>query len=266
MRLVLSLLFVCIVFAELNAQVPAPFSRQQLVSYPKDFWGILKSPVYWTKREWSRTFVAGAVIFGASTLDNDVANWVAARPNNSFSNGNLAGSRHWGDGLYNLPVFAGLYFWGKHQANDQHQLAAMNATKAFVLSRILVQIPKYLFQRHAPYQQSVLNPFLFDGPFGSGKQRSFPSGHVISVFSAAEVFRLSYEDWWVGALSYAVAGSVAMHRMGSGSHWFSDVTTSAIWGAAIGHWIAKKGQTNLSLLSTSLPHSSGQTYGLLWRF
>jgi len=266
MRLVYCFFLVVVSFSTTNAQVPKPFSRHHVLSYPNDFWGILKAPVYWEKKDWGRTLVTGAVIYGAFSLDKEVANWIGIRPDNSFSTGSLAGSRHWGDGLYSLPVFAGIYLWGKHQTNDQHQLAAMNATKAFVLSRVLVQIPKYLFQRHSPDQQLVIDPFLFDGPFGPGIKRSFPSGHVISAFSAAEVFRLSYDDWWVGALSYSIAGTVAIHRVSSGSHWFSDVATSAIWGAAIGHWIAKKGHTNLSLLTSSLPYTSSPTYGLLWRF
>jgi membrane-associated phospholipid phosphatase len=142
----------------------------------------------------------------------------------------------------------------------------MNATKAFVLSRLMVQLPKYLFQRHPPGLNNPKDHLLFDGPLGAGTNRSFSSGHVISVFSAAEVFRLSYDDWWVGAVAYSIAGTVGFQRLKSGSHWISDVTTSAIWGAAIGHWIVKKGETRLSLLTGRAQNTDTQTLGLLLRF
>lgn len=248
-----------------NAQLPTPFSGYHLLSYPKDGWGLIKAPVYWGKQEWGRTLAATAVIYAAFSLDQDVQDWISKKPVNSFSNGFLAGTRHWGDGLYSLPVFAGVYFYGSYQHNPKHQLAAINATKAFVLSRLLVQIPKFLFQRQPPSAEGESSHTDFAGPWGGGDNRSFPSGHVISAFSAAEVFRLSYDDWWVGGLAYTLASSVAVHRVANGNHWFSDVATSAIWGAAIGHWISQKGSTRLSLFSGSLSQST-TTLGVVCRF
>jgi len=266
MRLIILLLLMSSCITNLNAQVPDPLSSQQILGYPKDLWGLTKAPAYWGKKEWGRSLIAGAVIYGAFTLDQDIHSWVLNKPFSGYSADFLTASRHWGDGLFSLPVFAGLYCWGRIADNQKHQLVAMNATKAFVLSRLLVQLPKFLFQRHPPSKDNSADHLLFDGPLGAGTNRSFSSGHVISIFSAAEVFRSSYDDWWVGAVAYSIAGTVGFQRLSSGSHWFSDVTTSAIWGVAIGHWIVKKGETRLSLLTGSAPNSSTQTVGLLLRF
>lgn len=268
MKLVLCFIICFLFLIQLRAQeIPAPFSKKQILSYPLDLWGLTKAPLYWGKREWGRTLAGTALVFGAYTFDETVAGRVNQQPNNPFSSGFLAGSRHWGDGLYSLPTFAAIYFYGSFQNNQIHQLAAMNATKAFVLSRVLVQIPKWLFQREAPRFGQVSLKSNFDGPFGGGENRSFPSGHVISAFSAAEVFRTSYkENWWVGTLAYAIATSVAVQRIGSGSHWFSDVTTSALWGIGIGHWITTKGQTQISLIQGNSSGSNNRTLGVVLHF
>ncbi len=266
MRIPLGFLLNILFFSQLYAQVPPAFSKTQILSYPRDGFGLLKAPLTWGKKECARALVSTAIIYGAYTLDEEVLALVRQEPNNSLATGFLSGSRHWGSGLYSFPVFAGLYFYGKFKDNPRHQLTAMNATKAFVLSRVLVQIPKFLFQRHPPQMLGFAQKSDLDGPLGGGINRSFPSGHVISIFSAAEVFRLSYDNWWVGTLVYTLAGTVALQRIGSGAHWFSDVTTSAVCGAAIGHWLSTKGSTPFSLISGTTAHLNVRTFGLVYNF
>ncbi len=263
----LFLLLITVLWSMLTiAQPTKPSASSYILSYPQDGWGIVKAPFYWKKKEWGCALVGTALIYAVFTVDEDVQHWIHKRPDNYFANGWLSGSRHWGDGLYSLPVFAGLYFYGKFQHNQMQQLVAMNATKAFVLSRLFVQIPKYLFQRHPPALSGNARSTLFDGPVGDGNNRSFPSGHVISAFAAAEVFRSGFENCWVGGLAYTLASTVAIHRVASGSHWLSDVTTSVFLGTAIGYWISHKGNTRFSLFGGGLPNSSVSTLGLAYSF
>lgn len=264
MRFFLILLLTLLVLGA-NGQVPKPFSKVHILSYPQDSWGLVKAPLYWEKKEWGLTLASAALIFGAFRLDDHVQSRISSIPDNSFSNGFLAGSRHWGDGLYSLPLFAGFYVYGRLQDHPKCELIAMNATKAFVLSRLLVQIPKFVFQRQPPTWDGFTKPTDFDGPLGGALNRSFPSGHVISSFAAAEVFRLGFKDrWWAGSLAYTIAGSVAIHRVASGSHWFSDVCTSAILGAAMGNWISTQGNTRMSLYTVTLAPGT-PTLGLFYR-
>ncbi|MDX1672321.1 MAG: phosphatase PAP2 family protein, partial [Balneolaceae bacterium] len=66
-------------------------------------------------------------------------------------------------------------------------------------------------------------------------ERSFPSGHTTKAFAFATVIASSYDTPWVKIPSYALAGSVALQRIESGSHWISDVFA----GAAIGYFVGK---------------------------
>ena len=75
-------------------------------------------------------------------------------------------------------------------------------------------------------------------PNGYGNQ-SFPSGHTVTAFLAAEMVRLEFGLWW-GLAAYSVAGLTAFMRIYNNWHWTSDLLGGAgvgILGANIAYWL-----------------------------
>lgn len=68
---------------------------------------------------------------------------------------------------------------------------------------------------------------------------SFPSGHTVTAFLAAELVRLEFGPWW-GLAAYSMAGVTAFMRIYNNWHWTSDLLGGAavgILGANIGYWL-----------------------------
>jgi hypothetical protein len=66
---------------------------------------------------------------------------------------------------------------------------------------------------------------------------SFPSGHTLMAFTAAEIASQEYPSLWVQIPSYLVATSVGLSRIAADQHWVGDVLASALLGTGIGHAI-----------------------------
>lgn len=75
-------------------------------------------------------------------------------------------------------------------------------------------------------------------PDGSDRH-SFPSGHVATAFTGAELLRIEYGNA-IGAAGYAVAVGVGVLRMYNRCHWYNDVLAGAGIGilcARAGYWL-----------------------------
>jgi membrane-associated phospholipid phosphatase len=222
-----------------------PFSKDYLKSYAQDGWGLLKAPVQWKGSDWSKLALSGALVTAAWYVDRDLqqfaernVRWAAV----------LNYTDPIGNGLVTIPVAGVIWLEGRYRDNQHTQLVGLNVAKAFILSRAMVQLPKYIFQRQRPLE-SGNNPGLFDGPFGRYQHTSFPSGHVTSAFAAAAVFRQAYgeEHRWVPITFYTLAVATGAGRMIQGKHWFSDVVAGALLGQVVGDYISKKGVTRFEI-------------------
>jgi membrane-associated phospholipid phosphatase len=222
-----------------------PFSKDYLKSFAQDGWGLLKAPVQWKGSDWSKLALSGALVTAAWYVDRDLqqfaernVRWAAV----------LNYTDPIGNGLVTIPVAGVIWLEGRYRGNQHTQLVGLNVAKAFILSRAMVQLPKYIFQRQRPLE-SGNNPGLFDGPFGRYQHTSFPSGHVTSAFAAAAVFRQAYgeEHRWVPITFYTLAAATGAGRMIQGKHWFSDVVAGAILGQVVGDYISKKGVTRFEI-------------------
>lgn len=227
-----------------------PFSKDYLKSYAQDGWGLLKAPAQWKGSDWSKLALTGALVTAAWYVDRDFrqlsersARWAEV----------LSYTDPIGNGLVTIPVAGVIWLEGRYRDNQHTQLVGLNVAKAFILSRALVQLPKYIFQRQRPLE-SGNNPGLFDGPFGRYQHTSFPSGHVTSAFAAAAVFRQAYgeEHRWVPITFYTLAVANGTGRMLQGKHWFSDVVAGAILGQVVGNFIANRGVTRFELAGNGL--------------
>lgn len=75
-------------------------------------------------------------------------------------------------------------------------------------------------------------------PDGSGFN-SFPSGHVATAFTGAELMRIEYGNG-IGAAGYAIAAGVGVLRIYNNRHWYNDVLAGAGIGilcARLGYWL-----------------------------
>ena len=227
-----------------------PFSKDYLKSYAQDGWGLLKAPVQWKGSDWSKLALSGALVTAAWYVDRDLqqfaernVRWAAV----------LNYTDPIGNGLVTIPVAGVIWLEGRYRDNQHTQLVGLNVAKAFILSRAMVQLPKYIFQRQRPLESGD-NPGLFDGPFGRYQHTSFPSGHVTSAFAAAAVFRQAYgeEHRWVPITFYTLAVATGAGRMIQGKHWFSDVVAGALLGQVVGDYISKKGVTRFEIAGNGL--------------
>lgn len=227
-----------------------PFSRDYLHSFAQDGWGLLKAPAQWNGSDWGKLALLSATITAAWYVDRDLrqfsersARWAEV----------LNYSDAMGNGLVTIPVAGVIWLEGRYRNNPHTQLVGLNVAKAFILSRALVQVPKYIFQRQRPLEAG-LDPSLFDGPFGRYLYTSFPSGHVTSAFAAAAVFRQAYgeEHRWVPIAFYTLAVANGASRMLQGKHWFSEVVAGAILGQVVGDYIAKKGVTCFEIAGSGM--------------
>ena len=229
--------------SRVKAQTQHPVHRLYLRSYLTNTRDLLKAPFHAPTSAWKKAGWAGVAVGGSMLLDRTLfhAYQTVDQPTVAL---HLASAM--GNGLITLPA-AGV-MWGMGYWGDDYRLASTGllAAKAFVLSRLLVQIPKYAFQRYRPLEAGG-EAFQFGGPFGGFKHDSFPSGHVTSAFATAAVMRVAFRDEhrWVPVLFYGMGVATATGRMVEGKHWFSDLLAGALFGQALGHFLATRSNSQL---------------------
>jgi membrane-associated phospholipid phosphatase len=259
-RIGLLLLLFGSVFPTLGQRIN-PLNGDYFKSYYTGCRNLIVSPIHWDNEQWVTFTVTGLSIVGLMSFDEPIN-----LNENGLTNLNvsiLSSTRHWGSGLYSLPAFGLLYGYGWAQGIPKFQYAALDASKAFILSRVLVQIPKFLFQRVRPNTMDY-NSFTFFGPLGNGMNRSFPSGHTTSIFASASVLSYYFEERSSKIIFYSLASLVGLQRIASGEHWFSDVVAGAAFGAYCGRFLVthKPKQGNLSIY----PYFGASSIGALVKF
>ncbi|GAB4302374.1 MAG: hypothetical protein Kow0068_25090 [Marinilabiliales bacterium] len=217
-------------------------------SYISDSKRLITSPVKWNYKEW-----CGFAGFTATTLltikyDENIYNYFDKQHNLFNDNLSKYGLEPWGSGLYTLPVMGLFYLQGSISGNTKSKNTALLGTKAFIYSAFFVQIPKYLFNRHRPYNDITPDPYLFDGPFTGKYYKSFFSGHTTCVFSVATVVSSVYNDKpWVAFLSYTIATLSGISRVYDKKHWGSDVVAGAFLGYAIGKFVYNENYNKIKI-------------------
>lgn len=229
-----AMLFCC---CELHAQ-------RDSCSEPRLMWqdaGIMLSePIRWDRADWA-TFVgvsAGtAILF---QFDSEVESILKDGRNHSVIDFTGYGIEPFGNGLYSLPLLAGLGFYGKLKGEEQHVQAAFAGFEAFLFSAGGATCSKWVLQRHRPSDDMPSDPFVFEGPLGDLRDDgSFVSRHAASAFAVATVLASCYgkQKKWVPWLAYGLAGAVTASRVYSGKHWPSDAFAGAALGVVTGKFV-----------------------------
>lgn len=141
----------------------------------------------------------------------------------------------WGNGLYSLPALGTLYLFGNPKDDNQYRKAAIHSFETFIFTAFTTSIFKLSFHRHRPCETNPPNSGIWDGPSFKHDYVSFPSGHTSSIFSLATILAYEYKGKpAVAAISFSLAGLVAISRIYDNKHWFTDVVAGAVLGFACG--------------------------------
>lgn len=113
--------------------------------------------------------------------------------------------------------------------------AAHAGILAVIFSGLLAQLLKYLIGRPRPRLGDIWG---FAGPTVVSGFNSFPSGHTVTSFALAAVMSRYFPSMkWV---LFIMAGFIAVSRIGSGSHYPSDVAGGMIFGIIFGNFAANR--------------------------
>lgn len=215
-----------------------PFSPDSLyrcspAEIPSDVLKVVVSPFRWTRSGWLTAagwMGATALAMPADRAVNDLFQTHSSPFTREVSRLVL---EPLGSGLLMAPVVGGAWLVGRVTHNSRLSYAAYRSAEAWLFAAGAVQVAKYVFHRHRPFQ-SPGDAMVFEGPGFNSDYLSFPSGHTATAFAVATVWARVYSNKpWVGIVAFSVASLVGVSRMHDQEHWLSDVVA----GAAVGYWI-----------------------------
>lgn len=243
------------------------FSKKYFKSYLLDIRDIAVSPFKASPKQWSVFFATALTDVAIATQDGAIRNFALKNRNATTRNIQQYALEPWGSGKFSLPLLGSFYLFGLINDNERSKLTALLGLKAFVVSGLIVTVPKQVFHRHrpcpcvyggVPYVTCASEtPYEFDGPinfsinpksfkeymniFFQSSDNSFPSGHSVSAFAVATVIAEQYKyKKWVPIVAYSLAGLTAISRIEANKHWASDIFMGAAIGYTIGKFISRK--------------------------
>jgi membrane-associated phospholipid phosphatase len=209
------------------------FDRTYIRNFGLDFGRVITSPARWTGRDWA----IFAAIAGAGTVlylfDQDLYDGVQ-RNKTEFTRDASSIISKFGNGGYLLALTAGMYGAGELFDEPGVRRTALLSLESFLTTSAIVLGLKAAAGRARPYSGETprdFHPFSFKNSY-----YSFPSGDAAGAFSVATTIADQTDDFVVDALSYGLAGLVAIYRVHDRKHWPSDIFT----GSAIGYFVAKQ--------------------------
>lgn len=205
-------------------------------SYFTDSWQIIKSPSRWKGRQWATAAIVGGVSILVYTQDDVIRDAFQRNRTGYLDQASKYFFDPLGQGFVAIPLTAGFIVYGEIANKQRASRVGLTGLKAIAVNAFFTYAIKYATQRHRPYDDDPPDPRIWEGPFGSYTNTSFPSGHTSMVFALAAVFASEYKGKiWVPIMSYSLASLVAVSRVYEDEHWASDV----VFGAALGFFIGK---------------------------
>ena len=247
---------------------PTPFILSSNVSPSGEsgrlhrFWAdakyIFSSPARLQKRDLLPLGAFTLVTGGLLLLDETIHDATHSSDEFEESNEFIANFEWFGNGLYLLPAY-GLTIAGGHLFhNEKLKETGFMALEAFVISGTITQGFKRLFDRRRPRHSRSADEF--DGPtFTIGDPgNAFPSGHTTVAFATAAVISEQYNNPYLSASVYALAGLLGLQRIYESAHWASDVFVGATIGTLVGKTVVKLNQRRGNAVTIMPVISSGR--------
>lgn len=231
-------------------------------SYPDllldDIQHVLTEPVRWHTADWQDFgWVSLAVVGTAVVIDAPLRDEMRSQPkDNTFM---LYIERFGAE--YSIGVVGGFYLAGSLAGNDKAVTVGQDAlTASIIASGLISPVIKITAGRSRPYENAGTNNFQFLG--ASNRNASFPSGHTTEAFALASVISAHYEETWIKASAYAVAGLVGIARTYHDAHFASDVLAGALIGNWVGHSVVGHNEQKRGKSIVLLPQATQDTIGL----
>jgi len=179
----------------------------------------------------------GGITVALSATDRNVATFFQENQKVTLSRVSAYGLEPLAN-YYSFFTMGALMVHGLANDNSKSSATAMMALQSYLVSGLLVKVPKYLFGRIRP------NAWWEPGPdewYGPGNGKSFPSGHATSAFAVASVVAYQYRDKpWIPITSYGLATLAGVSRLYDNKHWVSDVFAGAVLGTVTGYFVCRQ--------------------------
>ncbi|KAF0205105.1 MAG: phosphoesterase PA-phosphatase related [Gallionellaceae bacterium] len=212
---------------------------------------VFTAPARWETQDWKTAGWATLAVVGVAVVaDRPVRDFMCkqskisscpeAGPNAEVKNSALTTIENFGQ-TYALGVMGGFYLAGVISDNEKSVQVSQDLVAASLSSALVNQSIKIFANRSRPRDNQGTDDFK--GFTGLNNNSSFPSGHTTEAFTLASVIASHYEETWVGATAYSVAGLVGVARMYHDAHFASDVVASALIGTFVGKSIVKHNRT-----------------------
>lgn len=216
------------------ASSPYHFNLKYLGKAGSDLGRVLVSPFHWNGKD-LLLFGGSAAITGIlmSTLDEEMMEYVANHETQGQKDFSLAVT-HLGEGPFLIGLSAVLYGTGELAGSESLRKAGLLSLESFGIAAVITTGLKVIAGRHRPAAGE--GAFSFNPFTRSNVEHSFPSGHSASAFAVASVIAGVSDSFWVGAVSYGLAGLVALSRVTNNEHWLSDI----FFGSVIGYFVGKE--------------------------
>ncbi len=205
---------------------------KQIVTFPK----FVKQPHH--------LIIVPSLIFGSFMTDG-FTNQLALQNQNKtmrFISQNVFDNLGGGYGQLGIISIYGMHYL--ITKNNASKSIVLTGAQAFLISGLVVQLPKFLVQRERPYKSVNGYPYRFNTIFKTKNNLSFYSGHTTTSFALATVIASEYKSKpWIRIVSYTLASGVGISRIYDNKHWLSDVCVGALTGYGIGklcHWMNHK--------------------------
>lgn len=201
---------------------------------------MLTEPMRWKQGDWAACFGITAGTFIALQFDQTVHELCEDVRKRSVVQASGYIIEPLGNGLYSLPILAGLGAYGILKNNPFHAQVAGAGLEAFIFAAGGATCSKWLLQRHRPSDDVPADPFVVEGPFGDlGDDGSFVSRHAASSFAIATVLASAYgkQKKWVPWVAYGLASAVTVSRVYNGKHWSSDAFAGVAFGVVTGRLV-----------------------------
>lgn len=238
MRLLILIFFFELLSRPLIAQVDSlSLDRAYLNSYWHHSKQLVTAPAKWNGKQFLTFASLGGITVALSAADQDVALFFQENQTLTLSRISAYGLEPLAN-YYSFFTMGALMAHGLASGNEKSSATAMMALQSYLISGLIVKIPKYLMGRARPNAWWEPEPNEWQGP-GNGK--SFPSGHATSAFAVASVVAYQYRDRpWIPITSFGLATLAGISRLYDNKHWVSDVFAGAVLGTVTGYFICRQ--------------------------
>ena len=246
-----------------RAQVDSiALDKQYIKNYFIDTRDWVTAPVRWEGRDWLKLAGFAGLTATATLLDGPVNDWMQSNRSDGLDQVTKYGLEPLGN-YYAAAAMGMFYAYGLVTDNSRSRSTGLLMAESYIVSGLMVRIPKYLAGRIRPDAWDSNGPNDWRGPFNG---TSFPSGHTTSAFAMASVVAWQYQDTpWVPVTAYSLATLAGLSRIYDNRHWLSDVVAGAIFGTVTGRFICRQNQERqFSLQPTVMGGVSGVTAVYRW--